>query len=230
MSFAVIAVLIATAPATGETVPDGTPGKASAPPIPEVKKISILDHFPLIDGLTWKYNSNLGEVTSQVIVKDDQITIISESSPLDIKQYLRLMPEGLFLTEAESDTFLFSTHRTYHPFLLRFPLRVTVGQSWKWEGKEVVDGDIIESKVEGIIVGWDKITVPAGEFLCLKVAVTTTSNDGTTSSSIQWLASGVGIVKADIAIDAGGLSGFIIDLLGYDTYHLALIEMIKPEK
>ena len=224
----VITVLIATTPVSGNTAPERPPGETSAIPVSEEEEIYLLDHFPLTDGLRWKYRSNLGEVTSWVVVNGDQITIISESSPLEIKQYLRLMPEGLFLTESESDTFLFSTHRTYHPFLLRFPLRVSVGQHWKWEGKEVVDGDIIESKVEGRIVGWEEIIVPAGKFWCLNVHVKTVSDDGTTSSSTQWLASGVGIVKADIAIDAGGLTGFIITLLGYDTYHLELEEMVKP--
>ena len=77
-------------------------------------------------------------------------------------------------------------------------------------------------------MGWEKIMVPAGEFHCLKVTFTSVSDDGTTSSSTQWLARGVGIVKADIAVDAGGLTGFIIALLGFDTYQLELTEMIEP--
>ncbi len=192
------------------------------------EEISVLDHFPLLNGLSWKYRSNLGDVSSRIVVDGDRITIIAESSPLDIKQTLQLTPEGLFLIEAESDTFLISTRRTYHPFLLRFPRRVSIGKSWKWEGREVVDGEIIESRVAGVIDGWETVAVPAGEFRCLKVTVQTVSDDGTTSSSTQWLAAGVGIVKADIKIDAGGFSGLIISLLGYDHYHLELEEMIRP--
>ncbi|MFH1037624.1 MAG: hypothetical protein V1789_03010 [PVC group bacterium] len=224
------ALFLATAAVrAGQGMANNTAVTATPSPV-SGEEISVLDHFPLLNGLSWKYRSNLGDVSSRVIIDGDRVTIISESSPLDIRQTLQLTPDGLFLTEAESDTFLLSTRRTYHPFLLRFPRRVAVGKSWEWKGREVVDGDIIESRVEGVIDGWETVAVPAGEFRCLKVTVRTVSDDGTTSSSTQWLASGIGIVRADIKIDAGGLSGFIISLLGFDSYHLELEEMNRPEK
>ncbi|MDP8215457.1 MAG: hypothetical protein RAO92_02360 [Candidatus Euphemobacter frigidus] len=205
-------------------------GGMAVSPEKEGERISILRYFPLRDGLIWKYSSNLGKVTSRVTAGGDQTTIITKSPPVNITQVLRLSPEGLYLTEAESDTFLLTTRRAYYPPLLRFPLRVTVGERWTWKGKEIVDGEIINSRVEGTIVGWERIMVPAGEFRCLKVTFTSISDDDTTGFSTQWLAAGVGIVKADIAVEASGLSGFIITLLGFDTYHLELTEMIKPRK
>lgn len=193
---------------------------------PAEEAISLREHFPLGEGLAWRYDSNLGEVRSSVAVAGDRVTVDSRSPRLDIVQEYLISPEGLFLTSARSKAFLYSSRRTYHPFLLRFPAAVRIGQSWKWEGKEVVDRkNIIESRVEGMVEGRETVTVPAGEFDCLKVNVKTVSSDGTVSTSTQWLASGVGIVKAEVGIDAGGFTGFIISLLGFDRYFLELAEM-----
>ena len=192
--------------------------------------ISLSEHFPLKNGLSWRYNSNLGEIRSVVRVEGDRMTIDSRSRRLDIVQNYLLAPEGILLTSAESKTFLYSSRRTYHPFLLRFPAEVVIGQSWEWEGREVVDRhSIVTSRLQGKIESWEKVTVPAGEFDCLKVIVETVSDDGTVSRSTQWLASGVGIVKAAVGIDAGGFSGLIISLLGFDTYSLELLEMTGAE-
>jgi len=224
----IISIIIGVTPASSEEPPAPTPRETVMNPCPAGESISIIDHFPLVDGLKWKYESNLGEVVSWVTVTGNQYTVTSESSPLDIKQVFRLTPEGLILIEAEMDTWLTSDRRTYLPSLLRFPLTVTIGGEWIWEGRELVDDDIINSVVKGKIIGWDNITVPAGTYRCLEVLITTTSDDGTTTSSTQWLAPGVGIVKAKIAVDAGGFSGFVIALLGFDTYSLELQEIIKP--
>lgn len=192
--------------------------------------VSLAEHFPLEENLGWRYNSNLGEVKSRVVVENEQLTIDSRSRRLDIVQNFILAPEGVLLTSAESRAFLYSSRRTYHPHLLRFPADVSVGRTWEWEGKEVVDRrTIIESRVTGVIEGREKVTVPAGEFDCLKVTVETVSDDGTVSSSTQWLAPRVGIVKAEVEIEAGGLSGLLISLLGFDTYFLELLEMTGPD-
>jgi len=226
----ILSIIIGVSPPPAAQATAAPQGETVGAAVTDGEVISILDHFPLVDGLKWRYESNMGEVTSWITVTDDQYTVISESSPLDIKQVFRLTPEGLILIEAEMDTWLTSDRRTYLPSLLRFPLEVKIGQEWIWEGKELVDDDIINSVVKGKIVGWETVTVPAGTYHCLNVHITTTSDDGTTTSSTQWLASGVGIVKADIAVDAGGFSGFVIAILGFDTYNLELAEIIMPKK
>lgn len=228
LATAIISIIIGITPSLSGGERQAAPGKIVTAAETAGEEISILDHFPLVDGLRWKYDSNMRDVTSWVTVTGDQYTVTSESSPLDIKQVFRLTPEGLILIEAEMDTWLTSNRRTYRPSLLRFPLTVKVGEEWTWEGEELVDGDIINSIVKGKIVGWENITVPAGTYRCLNVHISTTSDDGTTTSSTQWLAPEAGIVKADIAVDAGGFSGFIIAILGFDSYNLELIEIIRP--
>jgi len=225
----IISIIIGVAPTPAGKATAAPPGETAGAAVTDGEEISILDNFPLVDGLKWKYDSNLGEVTSWATVTGNQYTVTSESSPLDIKQVFRLTPEGLILIEAEMDTWLTSDHRTYLPSLLRFPLKVSIGEEWIWKGKELVDDDVINSVVTGKIVGWENITVPLGTYRCLNVHISTISDDGTTTSSTQWLAPGVGIVKADIAVDAGGFSGFVISLLGFDAYNLELTEFIQPD-
>lgn len=216
------------------TGPDLSPAAVVSSPVPEeagtgAGELDLLAHFPLRDGTVWKYDSNLGEVVSRVSVSGPIYTIRSESSPLDITRHLRLEDTGIMMIGGNSQIYFISTKRTYHPPLLRFPRRTVIGETWQWEGKEVVDDEIIKSRVEGVIEKKETVRVPAGEFECLKVTVKTVSDDGTTSSSIQWLAPEVGIVKGEVAIDASGFSGFLIDLLGFDHYNLELVEMIHPQ-
>ena len=210
-------------PADGELLPP-IADKAGA----ETPELDLIAHFPLRDGTVWKYNSNLGEIVSRVRVSGPLYTIRSESSPLDITRHLRLEEKGIMMIGGTSRVYFITTKRTYQPPLLRFPRQTVIGKIWRWEGKEVVDDEIIKSRVEGVIEKKETVRVPAGEFSCLKVKVETVSDDGTKSSSIQWLAPEVGIVKGEVAIDAGGLSGFLIDLLGFDHYNLELVEMIIP--
>lgn len=186
-----------------------------------------LDHFPLKNGLRWKYDSNLGEVVSWMVLTGKRCTLISRAPHLKIKQELLLSKEGVLMTGGESKIYFFTTRRVYRPPLLRFPIPLAVGRSWSWQGKEIVNGKPMNCKMDGVMEGRETIRVPAGEFHCLKVKVTTVSDDGT-SSSTQWLAPGVGVVKAVIEIDAGGLTGFLMRLLGLDEFRLELKEMIRP--
>ncbi len=186
-----------------------------------------LESFPLQDGLRWKYDSNLGEVVSWVELTGKRCTLISRAPHLKIKQYLFLSERGILMVGGESKIYFITTRRIYRPPLLRFPIPLAAGQSWSWRGKEVVDGKPMDCKMDGVMEERESIRVPAGEFHCRKVKVTTVSDDGT-SSSTQWLAPGVGVVKAEIAIDAGGLTGFLMRLLGLDEFRLELKKMIRP--
>lgn len=221
--------LLAVVVVSGAFARGETPPAVSVSVFPAAgQEINVIDHFPLKDGLTWKYNSDLGEVVSWVKFTGKKCIIISQSPHLDLEQHLVLTEKSILLSEGRSNIYFFKTKRTYHPPLLRLPIPLQTGQSWSWEGTEIVDGESLHTRVKGIVEGEETIRVPAGEFTCLKVKVTTVSSDGTTSSSTQWLAPGVGIVKADIEIDPGGLTGFLIWLLGMDKFKLELKEMIPP--
>jgi len=196
---------------------------ASVPSVAE--EAPSADHFPLADGLRWKYASNLGEVSSWVEVSGNECRVFSTSSALDTEQRMLLAPEGVYLLTTKSKVYFVKSERTYQPPLLRLPLPLKPGRTWNWSGKETVDGEEIQTVITGSVEAEEKVTAPAGEFTCLRVKVGTACSDGATASSTQWLAPGVGIVKATIAVNARGLSGFLISLLGMDTFTLELKEM-----
>ena len=188
--------------------------------------LSLADLFPLRDGLTWRYETNLGETVSWMTVTGGGCLVVSESPHLTVRQFLRVTDEAVLLLEGESETLVTRDRRIYRPPMLRLPLRVRVGQCWSWEGEEILkDGEVMRSRVEGMIEGEETVRVPAGEFSCLRVKMTTNSSDGTESSSTQWLAPGVGVVKGAVEIKPGGFTGFIIRLLGMDRFTLELKEM-----
>jgi len=202
---------------------------------PETHKARLIpekfpDSFPLVEGMVWHYSSNLGEATSTVSRVEDGYALRSEAPHLVIEQILTTDDWGVTLIRGSSRVYFIETTRVYQPWMPRFPFLPRIGQEWDWEGDEVVDGDeVIKSQIKGKIEAREKITVPAGTFDCLKVVVTTISSDGTKSSSIQWVTEGIGPVKARIEIDAGGLTGAMIWLLGFDVLEFDLVSVERPE-
>ncbi len=187
------------------------------------------EDFPLLEGMVWKYASNLGEVTTTASRVEDGFLLKSEAPRITLEQVLAPGPGGVMLLRGRSQIYFVETTRVYDPPLLRFPLPAEAGKRWEWEGKETVDGDtVISSRITGINEGRETITVPAGSFDCLKTVITTVSSDGTESTSVQWLARGVGPVRIKVEIEAGGLTGFLVWLLGYDTMEFELLSFSAP--
>jgi len=187
--------------------------------------------FPLLEGLAWKYDSNLGAARAWVEQTGEDLVLHSQAPHLVMEQRMRILPRGVFIYGAHSEVYFIETDRRYDPPMLRFPLPLSPGDSWEWKGKEIVDEDeAVESTVKGTVEGQETVTVPAGRFEAYRVAVTTDSSDGTTSSSVQWLVPGVGTVKTRIDIEAGGLTGFMVWLLGYDVleFELTAVEYPSP--
>ncbi len=213
------AVIVAAAP---------SPAYAGPSPDRAVPNLGLdkLDHFPLRNGLCWKYRSNLGETIARVTKEGKKYILVSQAPHVRLEQHLALTEDGVVLLRGKSKVYFFSDRRTYQPPLVRLPLPPRVGRTWFWEGTESVDDEELHSRVDGKIVGEEKVEVPAGKFDCLKVEIETTSNDGTSTSSTQWLAPGVGVVKAFIEVDPGGLTGVLIWILGLDTFTLELKEMV----
>jgi len=185
--------------------------------------------FPLVEGMVWRYDSTLGESVSTVSRLEDGYLLNSRAPHLVIEQVLIPGDWGIVLLRGRSEVYFVETERTYEPPMPRFPLPADVGMRWEWEGTEIVDGDEeIRSRIVGEVQSREKVRVPLGEFECLKVVITTSSSDGTESSSIQWVAPGIGPVKIRVEIEAGGLTGVMVWLLGYDVLEFELTSFEYP--
>ncbi len=188
-------------------------------------------NFPLVDGMTWKYESTLGPATAVTERVGDEWVLRSSAPRITTEQDLALGEEGVMLSRARSRIFFVRTERVYDPPLVRFPVPAEVGTRWEWEGTEIVDGKHkVQSRIVGVIESSETVEVPAGTFECLKVVVTTVSDDGTETESVQWVADGIGPVRIKVAIDAGGLTGFLVRLLGYRRMEFKLAELpVRPD-
>jgi len=197
----------------------------------QISRPGLESSFPLLDGLAWRYDSNLGDARAWVEQTGEDLVLHSRAPHLVMEQRMRILPRGVFIYSAHSEVYFVDTDRRYDPPMLRFPLPLSLGDSWEWKGKEIVDEDeTIDSTVRGEVAGKETVEVPAGRFEAYRVVVTTESSDGTTSSSSQWLVPRVGTVKTRIDIEAGGLTGFMVWLLGYDVleFELSAVEYPSP--
>ncbi|MCF8357101.1 MAG: hypothetical protein K9H48_21880, partial [Melioribacteraceae bacterium] len=114
---------------------------------------------------------------------------------------------------------------TYEEPLLRFPLPLSPGMVWSWEGDEYSDGDTSRIKVTGQVFDTEFITTTAGRFETIKLKTIVEGASGSKNSVTEWFAEDIGLIKAEIVIEGGGMMGFLRDLLGYGTIEFELEEI-----
>jgi len=198
------------------------------------KKISIVktEYIPVNTGLILVYQSSFGESNTKYI-QDGEFTISSsEADKFRYKQTLRIKENGVYSIETYQylKIFLFIKKEatiTYNKPLLRFPLPLSPGMSWKWEGKEYSDGDTSQLTVNGKALCKESIITKAGTFNTIKIESLIESSSNGKNRVTEWYAEGIGLIKAKIIIEGGGLMGSLRDILGYGTIEFELKEMRK---
>jgi hypothetical protein len=198
------------------------------------KKTTIVPnpYFPVNNGVTLIYKSSFGESISKYFQDGEYIISSSESDDFKYKQTFIIKDEGVYTRETYQyyKVFLFITKEstvTYNNPLLRFPLPLSPGMNWKWEGEEYSDGEISKVKVNGKAFDKEFIKTKAGSFETIKLETIIETSDATKNKVTEWYAEGVGLIKAQIVIDGGGLMGILRDLLGYGTIEFELEEIRK---
>src|ERR1035437_1167963 len=113
------------------------------------KKINVINsslYFPVNNNITLVYESTFGESITKYI-KDGEFTISSsKADKFKYRQTLIIKEDGVYVKETYQllNIFLFIKKEgtfTYNKPLLRFPLPLSPGMVWEWEGKEYSDGD-----------------------------------------------------------------------------------------
>lgn len=189
-------------------------------------------YFPMENDVVMVYKSSFGETITKYFQDGEFAISSSEADDFMYKQVMIVKDEGIYVTETFQyiDVFLFiSTESTitYQEPLLRFPLPLAPGIEWVWEGEEYSDGDTSIVRVSGQVVDKEFITTEAGRFGTIKLETIVEGASGSKNRVTEWFAEDIGLIKAEIIIEGGGIMGFLRDLLGYGTIEFELAEIRK---
>ena len=194
--------------------------------------IKLNSYFPVNNGITLVYKSSFGESITKYS-QDGEFTICSsEADNFKYRQTLVIKEDGVYVKDTYQylKIFLFIKKEatyTYGKPLLRFPLPLSPGMEWKWEGDEYSDGDTNKVKVSGKAFEKEFIVTKAGRFEAIKLESIVEGSANAKNRVTEWYAEGIGLIKAKIIIEGGGVMGFMRDLLGYGTIEFELKEIRK---
>ena len=194
--------------------------------------IKLNSYFPVNNGITFVYKSSFWECITKYS-QDGEFTICSsEADNFKYRQTLVIKEDGVYVKDTYQylKIFLFIKKEatyTYGKPLLRFPLPLSPGMEWKWEGDEYSDGDTNKVKVSGKAFEKEFIVTKAGRFEAIKLESIVEGSANAKNRVTEWYAEGIGLIKAKIIIEGGGVMGFMRDLLGYGTIEFELKEIRK---
>ena len=189
-------------------------------------------YFPVNNGITLVYKSSFGE-SATIYSQDGEFTISSSKADnFKYMQTLIIKEDGVYVKETYQflKILLFIKKEatyTYGKPLLRFPLPLTPGMEWKWEGDEYSDGDTNKVKITGKVLDKEFVVTKAGRFEAIKLESVVEGSGNAKNNITEWFVEGVGLIKAKIVIEGGGMMGFMRDLLGYRTIEFELTEIRK---
>ena len=201
---------------------------------PSILKKSVTDldnkYFPVNNTKTLVYNSSFGESITKNTQDGNFIVTSNESDKFKYRQTLMIQNDGVYIKETYQflKIFLFISKTatfTYKKPLLRFPLPLSQGMQWKFEGDEYSDGATNKVTVTGKVIDTEFINTKAGKFEVIKLESIVEGSGNSKNIVTEWYAEGIGLVKVKIIIKGGGLPGVLRDLLGYSTIEFELKEI-----
>lgn len=163
----------------------------------EKSKPAAADYFPLRVGDSWTYRntSGDGEYSLRVLSEEEQ----SDGST----RYLMEMVSGVKIHSwfsKNSGWVLMHGERypeheglevKYEPPKQYLQNPLVAGSKWEWKGKDYTQTERSENNH---VVGFEKVTVPAGKFRAMKVV--SEVGGGAAMTKTYWYADGVGLVKS----------------------------------
>ena len=188
--------------------------------------------FPINTGLTLVYQSSFGESMTTYFQNGEFIISSSKADNFRYKQTLIITENGVYVKETYQffKVLLFikkEAKYTYGKPLLRFPLPLSPGIKWEWLGDEYLDGEKSQVKVTGKVIAREYVTTKAGQFESIKIESVVEGSSNAKNRVTEWYAKGVGLIKAKIVIEGGGVMGTMRDILGYGTIEFELKEIRK---
>jgi hypothetical protein len=197
------------------------------------KKRTIIpssSYFPVNNHITLVYESSFGESISKYFNKGEFIISSSEADKFKYRQTLIIKEDGIYVKETyqflkvllfikKEETF------TYNKPLLRFPLPLTPGVEWNWDGEEYSQSGTNKVKITGKVLNKELVTTKAGKFEAIKLQSVVEGSSDSKNTVTEWYVEGIGLIKAKIIIEGGGIMGILRDFLGYGTIEFELKEI-----
>ena len=187
-------------------------------------------YFPINQDAELVYESSFGETVTKYFQDGEFILSSSEADDFKYRQTLIIKEDGVYVIETYQfvKIFLFINKEatsSYGKPLLRFPLPLLPGKNWEWEGDEYSDGDTNTVKVTGKVIGKEIVETDAGRFEAVKLESLVEGSSDLKNRVTEWYAEGIGLIKAKVIIEGGGIMGFVRDILGYGTIEFELKEI-----
>jgi hypothetical protein len=194
--------------------------------------LSSNSYFPVNDEITLVYESSFGESLTRYSRNRELTISSSEADDFKYRQVLMIKDDGVYVKETYQylKIFLFIKKEatyTYSKPLLRFPLPLLPGTEWAWEGDEYSGGDTNKVKITGKVFDKEFIKTKAGTFEAIKLESIVEGSSDSKNKVTEWYTEGIGLIKAKIIIEGGGVMGTLRDILGYGTIEFELTEIRK---
>lgn len=177
-------------------------------------KPAAADYFPLRVGDSWTYRSTNGgtdykrKVLSEEKQVDGTTRFLMETSMGTRIQTLFSKVNGWVLMHTERYLDQERPEVEYKPAKQYLANPLITGSKWQWDGKDPTQPEREEINE---VVGFEKITVPAGQFRAMKV-VNHAPGTSPGMTEICWYADGVGLVKS---ATEGGQTKHVWELVDY---------------
>lgn len=183
------------------------------------------EYYPINAGVSLVYNTNLGLAYSAIDSLENSFKLSYTLPGIVYVQFLEVTDSIVLVTKAESKILLWQNEYYYPTAIPRLKMPFREGQKWNWTGIEIHDGDSILTIVEVEILEREYVSTPAGNFHCIPISTNIISADGTEKKSIEWLAKGIGLVKAQIKMKGTGIPFLIQKFFGLDELNFELKEI-----
>jgi hypothetical protein len=176
--------------------------------------------YPVSDEAVWMYSHSDGTNSISTMSADDfgKFTITAEGAGSTFTIDGECMPEGIIMSSPGAATtysgeYGNSTVSTVDVSGVTLPKDVGQGDQWTQTITVTTEAGKSESETDYTAVGFENISVPAGDFYALKVeqsGYVTVFNQKVAMQGAQWFAEGVGVVKS--AMDGAP----VVELASYD--------------
>jgi hypothetical protein len=160
-------------------------------------KAPAADFFPLRVGDSWTYRNSDGEsqYTLKVLSEEKQADGSSRYeiellAGVQVRKFFS-KPSGWVLLHAERYPEHEGLEAKYEPPKQHLQNPLVPGFKWEWKGKDYTQTDVTESSQ---VIGFEKVSVPAGKFRAMKIASKVTGGAAVMNKT-YWYADGVGLVK-----------------------------------